>query len=56
MYIEKMNLETTFTFDDVLLEPSESWVEPNEVDVGSRFSRSIPLNTPARECRHGYGD
>ncbi|KUK61774.1 MAG: Inosine-5'-monophosphate dehydrogenase [Methanoculleus marisnigri] len=46
MYIEKMNLETTFTFDDVLLEPSESWVEPNEVDVGSRFSRSIPLNIP----------
>ena len=46
MYIEKMNLETTFTFDDVLLEPAESWVEPNEVDVGSRFSRSIPLNIP----------
>ncbi|WP_292727154.1 IMP dehydrogenase [Methanoculleus sp.] len=46
MYIEKMNLETTFTFDDVLLEPAESWVEPNEVDVGSRFSRSIPLTIP----------
>ncbi|PKL61912.1 MAG: IMP dehydrogenase [Methanomicrobiales archaeon HGW-Methanomicrobiales-2] len=46
MYIEKMNLETTFTFDDVLLEPAESWVEPNEVDVGSRFSRSISLNIP----------
>ena len=46
MYIEKMNLDTTFTFDDVLLEPAESWVEPNEVDVGSRFSRSISLNIP----------
>ncbi|MCK9277084.1 MAG: IMP dehydrogenase [Methanoculleus sp.] len=46
MYIEKMKLETTFTFDDVLLEPAESWVEPDEVDVRSRFSRSIPLNIP----------
>ena len=46
MYTEKMNLETTFTFDDVLLEPAESWVEPNETDVRSRFSRSIPLNIP----------
>lgn len=46
MYIEKMNLETTFTFDDVLLEPAESWVEPDEADVRSRFSRNIPLNIP----------
>ncbi|MFA7197771.1 MAG: IMP dehydrogenase [Methanoculleus sp.] len=46
MYTEKMNLETTFTFDDVLLEPAESWVEPNETDVRSRFSRNIPLNMP----------
>ena len=41
MYIEKMKLETTFTFDDVLLVPAESWVEPDEAD-GSRFSRNIP--------------
>lgn len=46
MYIEKMQMETTFTFDDVLLEPAESWVEPDEADVRSRFSRSIPLNIP----------
>ncbi len=46
MYSEKMNLETTFTFDDVLLEPAESWVEPDEADVRSRFSRNIPLNIP----------
>ncbi|KAF5084094.1 Inosine-5'-monophosphate dehydrogenase [anaerobic digester metagenome] len=46
MYIEKMQMETTFTFDDVLLEPAESWVEPDEADVGSRFSRNIPLTIP----------
>ena len=46
MYIEKMKLETTFTFDDVLLVPAESWVEPDEADVRSRFSRNIPLNIP----------
>ncbi|WP_067072736.1 IMP dehydrogenase [Methanoculleus horonobensis] len=46
MYIEKMQLETTFTFDDVLLEPAESWVEPDEADVRSRFSRNIPLTIP----------
>jgi IMP dehydrogenase len=46
MYTEKMKMETTFTFDDVLLEPSESWIEPDEADVRSRFSRNIPLNIP----------
>ena len=46
MYTEKMNLKTTFTFDDVLLEPAESWVEPNETDVRSQFSRNIPLHIP----------
>ena len=46
MFIEKMKMETAFTFDDVLLEPAESWVEPDEADVSSRFSRNIPLNIP----------
>ncbi|HQN92142.1 MAG TPA: IMP dehydrogenase, partial [Methanoculleus sp.] len=46
MYIEKLKMETTFTFDDVLLEPAESWVEPYDADVRSRFSRNIPLNIP----------
>ncbi|MFA7562554.1 MAG: IMP dehydrogenase [Methanoculleus sp.] len=46
MYTEKMQMETTFTFDDVLLEPAESWVEPDEADVRSRFSRNIPLYIP----------
>ena len=46
MFIEKMKMETAFTFDDVLLEPAESWVEPDEADVRSQFSRNIPLNIP----------
>ena len=34
------------TFDDVLLIPSFSEVLPREVDLSSRFSRSITINTP----------
>ena len=35
-----------FTFDDVLLVPRHSRVHPRNVDVKSRFTRSIPLNIP----------
>jgi IMP dehydrogenase len=34
------------TFDDVLLVPRHSTVHPRDVDVKSRFTRSIPLNIP----------
>jgi IMP dehydrogenase len=34
------------TFDDVLLVPRLSEIHPREVDIRSRFSRRIPLNTP----------
>ncbi len=34
------------TFDDVLLVPSYSEVLPKNVDISSRFSRNIVLNTP----------
>jgi len=34
------------TFDDVLLLPSYSQVLPREVNIRSRFSRNIELNTP----------
>lgn len=34
------------TFDDVLLIPAYSEVMPREVNISSRFSRNIPLNTP----------
>lgn len=34
------------TFDDVLLIPGESDVEPNNVDVSTHLTQSIKLNTP----------
>lgn len=34
------------TFDDVLLEPSESNVLPRDIDVRTRLTRRIPLNIP----------
>jgi IMP dehydrogenase len=46
MYREKLEMPLALTFDDVLLVPAESHIEPDEVDVRSRFSRNIPLNIP----------
>src|SRR5262249_5247674 len=34
------------TFDDVLLVPRHSDVMPRDVDLTTRFSRSVPLNIP----------
>ncbi len=34
------------TFEDVLLVPQHSTVLPKEVDISSRLSRRVPLNTP----------
>lgn len=46
MYIEKLQAETGLTFDDILLLPAASEVEPDQAEVSSRFSRNIPLNIP----------
>jgi len=46
MYIEKLDAPLALTFDDVLLLPAESHVEPDETVVVSRFSTNIPLNVP----------
>lgn len=46
MYIEKLQMQTALTFDDVLLEPAESYIEPSEANVRSRFSKNIALNIP----------
>jgi IMP dehydrogenase len=46
MYVEKLQAPLALTFDDVLLEPSESHIEPTEADIRSRFSRNIPLKIP----------
>ncbi|MEN6343059.1 MAG: IMP dehydrogenase, partial [Methanospirillum sp.] len=34
------------TFDDVLLQPAASAVDPDQTETRSRFSRRIPLNIP----------
>jgi IMP dehydrogenase len=38
--------DVALTFDDVLLVPRHSTVHPRNVDVASRFTRSIPLHIP----------
>ncbi len=38
--------DVALTFDDVLLVPRHSTVHPRNVDVASRFTRSITLNIP----------
>ena len=39
-------IEPGLTYDDVLLVPAYSEVLPRQVDISSRFSRNIMLNTP----------
>jgi IMP dehydrogenase len=46
MYVEKLDVPLSLTFDDVLLEPRESWLEPAEADTRSVFTRKIHLNIP----------
>ena len=46
MFTEKLEVPLSLTFDDVLLEPAASELEPAEVDVRSRFSKRISLNIP----------
>jgi IMP dehydrogenase len=46
MYVEKLDVPLSLTFDDVLLEPQASWLEPAEADTRSKFSKNIPVNIP----------
>jgi len=46
MYIEKLEVPLSLTFDDVLLEPAASELEPVDADIKSRFSKQIGLNIP----------
>ncbi len=40
------NIRLALTFDDVLLQPAESAVLPNQVDVSSRLTRNLRVPTP----------
>ena len=46
MYVEKLDVPLSLTFDDVLLEPQASWLEPAEADTRSKFSKNIPVTIP----------
>lgn len=46
MYLKKLEIETGYTFDDVLLVPAASGVEPSEADTGSKFSKNIDITIP----------
>ena len=45
-FSEKLRVPEALTFDDVLLRPAESRVEPDEADVGTRVSKNVELNVP----------
>lgn len=46
MFLKKLDAPQGITFDDVLLVPSRSYVEPDHTDVKTRFSKNISLNIP----------
>jgi IMP dehydrogenase len=45
-FSEKLEVPEALTFDDVLLRPMESHVEPDDADVSTRVSRNVELNIP----------
>ncbi|MBS3761424.1 MAG: IMP dehydrogenase, partial [Halodesulfurarchaeum sp.] len=45
-FTEKLQVPEALTFDDVLLRPAESRVEPDEADVSTRVSTNIDLEIP----------
>jgi IMP dehydrogenase len=45
-FSEKLRVPEALTFDDVLLRPMESRVEPDAADVSTRVSKNVGLNIP----------
>ncbi|MFB6132097.1 MAG: IMP dehydrogenase [Halanaeroarchaeum sp.] len=45
-FTRKLQVPEALTFDDVLLRPSESRVEPDEADVSTRVSKNVALSIP----------
>jgi len=45
-FSEKLRVPESLTFDDVLLRPMESHVEPDEADVSTRVSTNVTLTIP----------
>jgi IMP dehydrogenase len=45
-YTDKLRVPEALTFDDVLLRPKESRIEPDEADVSTRVSTAVEINVP----------
>jgi IMP dehydrogenase len=45
-FSEKLRVPEALTFDDVLLRPKESHIEPDEADTQTRVSKNVTLNVP----------
>jgi IMP dehydrogenase len=45
-FTDKLRVPEALTFDDVLLRPKESRVEPDEADVSTRVSTNVEINVP----------
>ncbi|MEY7849747.1 IMP dehydrogenase [Natrarchaeobius sp. A-rgal3] len=45
-YSSKLEVPEALTFDDVLLRPKESRVEPDDADLTSRVSKSVEVSVP----------
>ena len=45
-FTEKLRVPEALTFDDILLRPARSHVEPDEADLSTRVSRSVRLHAP----------
>jgi len=45
-FSEKLRVPEALTFDDVLLRPMETDVEPDEADMSTRVSTNVELNVP----------
>jgi IMP dehydrogenase len=45
-FSEKLRVPEALTFDDVLLRPKESHVEPDDADTASRVSTNVQVNVP----------
>jgi IMP dehydrogenase len=45
-FSDKLRVPEALTFDDVLLRPKESRVEPDDADVSTRVSKNVELNVP----------
>ncbi|MFP4217658.1 MAG: IMP dehydrogenase [Salinarchaeum sp.] len=45
-FSKKLDVPEALTFDDVLLRPQRSAIEPDEADLSSRVSQNVELNVP----------